>query len=187
MPVLPEPFFLFLVIGHGVLDVLPKTRRMVHFQQMRQLVDDDVVNDIVWCKKEAGTEVDVRLRGTTAPVGSVVFQRNTLDFLAEIKMIQLHHPSLDVRQVILRHCTAEQLADGLRPIGLRVGFREFQVYVFASQTGGVALVFRPFNMDIVAATAHLQAVPILVGFAKCVGFFWTFFGDFPSDPSLKPT
>lgn len=49
------------VIGDGLGDQFPKIARVIHLLQMAQLVDDDVVDEVVWKLGEPRVKVEVAL------------------------------------------------------------------------------------------------------------------------------
>ena len=72
MPVLPKPLFLFLVVRHGIFYQFPEAGRMVHLQEMCQLVNDDVVADRIGHQHEPPVQTDEPFRRTRSPTPPLI-------------------------------------------------------------------------------------------------------------------
>ncbi len=63
---------MFLVVRRVPFDDRPERRRVVHFPQVRQLVDHDVILDLVRQADDPPVEADVTQAGGAAPTGLLV-------------------------------------------------------------------------------------------------------------------
>lgn len=100
MPVFFEPLFLLLVVGHILLHEFPKAIGMVHFEQVGEFVQDDIILHLARREQEPGGEVYVGMTGAAAPVGMIVFEVDAADGLAEGLFVHAQHPFAYFRQKI---------------------------------------------------------------------------------------
>src|ERR1041385_6621731 len=81
--VLAEPEAAHAVVGAPGGDDGPELLRVVHLFQVRQLVDDEVIEDRRRRQEHAPVEVQVAVAGAAAPQGLLVFD-------AQVPVLELH-------------------------------------------------------------------------------------------------
>src|SRR5690606_1792335 len=67
VPMHTEPLRMPLVLRVGLLDPFPEAVAVVEFLEVRELVDDDVVHDMLGRQEDLGGEVEVAVEGAAPP------------------------------------------------------------------------------------------------------------------------
>jgi hypothetical protein len=83
--VFAKPFFGFAVVREGGFDVGPEAWGVVHFSEVHEFVDDDVVADEDGCLDEAPVEGDGYADGAGAPAGALIADGNAPYFHAVLQ------------------------------------------------------------------------------------------------------
>src|SRR3954454_18802842 len=113
-PVAPEPALVLLVVGHAASDQPPEAGRVVEHLEVRDLVLDDVVEDLLRAQQQPPVEAHRAVRGAGGPPGALLAdrQRGVAGPRASDGGVEA---LLDLRAGLLAVPALERVADRLPP------------------------------------------------------------------------
>src|SRR5262249_50571647 len=88
-PVLVEPALRLAVARSAALDERPERRPVMMLDEVAHLVDDDIVEDVVWREDEPPVEAQRSGARARAPAGALVAQRDPFVLDAERTRLRL--------------------------------------------------------------------------------------------------
>lgn len=103
-----QPGFVFFIIGIGVGYDLPKSLGVIELNEVGEFVDNDVILNFLWGKKQSGGEVDIAFAGAAAPSGLDIFQSDFVQVLPEVEGIEFEYPPGNVGQLMIGNNSAQE-------------------------------------------------------------------------------
>lgn len=134
--------------------------RVIGFDEVRQFVDDDVVDYIIRREEQARGEVEVAFAGAATPVGMVVFERDLIIWLLKMPRIQRCDALLDGCLKIFRDNATQQFPNGIRACRLAHAQVNRSVFEPAAAGGFVCVA----NIEGITALANSERIAGFVAF-----------------------